>query len=105
MRLWGLTTCANSISRIIVGKRAHKSKKAFIYEQRLQGKTIRIAYKNPLDLDKARAWATDQRSKFNKGNEHGKPLSKRQLKAIKRLHKRGLRKIKKSQPWHRHCID
>ena len=52
-----------------LGLRVTRSKKAFIYEQRLHRKTIRLSFKNELDLDLARTWATEQRAEFNKGND------------------------------------
>lgn len=52
-----------------LGLRVTKGKKVFVYEQRLHGKTIRISYKNELDLDLARKWATEQRAEFNHGND------------------------------------
>jgi len=62
-----------------LGLRVTKGKKVFIYEQRLHGKTIRISYKNELDLDLARAWATEQRAEFNKGNDPRETLKAKEI--------------------------
>ena len=62
-----------------LGLRVTKGKKVFIYEQRLHGKTIRLSYKNELDLDLARAWATEQRAEFNKGNDPRDILKEKEI--------------------------
>ena len=62
-----------------LGLRVTKGKKVFIYEQRLNGKTIRIAYKKELDLALARAWATEQRAEFNKGNDPREVLKEKAI--------------------------
>ena len=62
-----------------LGLRVTRSKKAFIYEQRLHGKTIRLSFKNELDLDLARAWATEQRAEFNKGNDPRDILKEKEI--------------------------
>ena len=67
-----------------LGLRVTRSKKAFIYEQRLHGKTIRLSYKNELDLDLARTWATEQRAEFNKGNDPRDILKQKEIQGDER---------------------
>ena len=67
-----------------LGLRVTKGKKVFIYEQRLHGKTIRLAYKNELDLELARAWATEQRAEFNKGNDPREILKQKEIQGDER---------------------
>jgi integrase len=64
-----------------LGLRVTRGKKSFIYEQRLHGKTIRLSLKNEQNLDLARAWATDQRAEFNKGNDPRVILKQKEILA------------------------
>jgi integrase len=64
-----------------LGLRITKSKKVFIYEQRLHGKTVRIALDKEQNLDKARAWATEQRSTFNSGHDPRAILKEKALQS------------------------
>ena len=70
-----------------LGLRVTKGKQVFFYEQRLHGKTIRLSYKNELDLDLARAWATEQRAEFNKGNDPRDILKQKEILGDERKEK------------------
>ena len=67
-----------------LGLRVTQGKKVFIYEQRLHGNTIRLAYKNELDLELARAWATEQRAEFNKGNDPREIFKQKEIQGDER---------------------